>query len=159
MINMNIPQDLKPGDILLYSEKDIIDDLIKWKTSGTAAHVEIYAGDGNSWASRNGVGLGQSAWPFRSEGLCQVRRPVHSFNLTAATAYFETKLKGLPYGFSDIAADIGIVTTAKGVDCSHAGALLEAAGECPQFDDAYPVTTIAPRDFQIVRESVIIYSK
>lgn len=153
---MSLPS-LKVGDILLYSTKDIVDSLIEWKTSGTVAHVEIYAGNGTSWASRNGIGLGNGPYPFRIEGLVQVRRPIAYFDPEQAEICFETKLKDLPYGFGDIEASVGIMESGKGVDCSHAAAiLLEEAGS-PQFDSAYPKTTISPRDFLIVRESTVIY--
>jgi hypothetical protein len=155
---MKFPDDLRVGDILLYSEKDIIDDLIKWKTSGQVAHIEIYAGVGRSWASRNGIGVGQTTYPFRSEGLAVVRRPVQFFDADKASIYFNLFLKGLPYGFGDILANLGIdASTLKGVDCSHLAALLEQASGCPMFASDTMLNTISPRDFQIVREAITIY--
>lgn len=154
---MNLPQDLQVGDILLYSSKDIIDDLIKWKEDGTVAHIEVYAGNGTSWASRNGVGCGQTTWPFRLEGLAVVRRPVQFFDGAKAEQSFETKLKGQPYGFGDIEANIGLPDNGKGVDCSHAAAILCEDAGAPQFDSSYPKSKITPEHFQMVRESVVIY--
>jgi len=154
---MNFPSDLHPGDILLYSTKTIVDDLIEWKTSGTAAHVEIYAGSNSSWASRNGIGCGSGAYPYRNAGLCMVRRPVQSFNVSVASAFFNANLKNQPYGFVDILDEIGIERKGGGVDCSHAAALLLEAAGCPQFDLNYPKSLISPRDFQIVSTSDVIF--
>ena len=155
---MNIPQDLQPGDILLYSTKDIVDDLIEWKTSGSVAHVEVYAGNGQSWASRNGIGVGDSTYPFRSEGLAVVKRPLGKFDITLADGYFQSKLKGLKYGFGDILTDVGINTTLNGIDCSHLATLLLTNSGCPQFDFHYPANQISPRDFLTTMESLVVYT-
>jgi len=146
---------LLPGDILLYASPDLIDKIIEWKEGGDVAHCEGYVGNGKSWASRNGIGVNE--YPFRPDGLVQVRRPDGIFDMEAASAWFNTNAKGRPYGFGDIAATVNLPDVLPGMDCSHfLSALLHAAG-CPQFDSGYNKQKITPRDFQIVRESTIIF--
>lgn len=149
----------RAGDILLYSTRSLIDDLIRWKTSGECAHVEVYAGNGQSWASRNTIGVGKTTYPFRPDGLVIVKRPVMPFNYDAASSYFEKNLAGLPYGFDDILANIGIDRNhPKGVDCSHMATLLLENAGCLQFDVSYNAAKISPRDFQISPLSNVIWT-
>lgn len=153
---MNFPQDLQVGDILLYSSKDVTDAVIEWKTGSDVAHVEVYMGDGISWASRNGIGV--NAYPFRPEGLVKVRRPVMRFNVTEATDWFNASQKNQPYGWGDILATVDIKTNWPGEDCSHFVAALLEVANAPQFHPRYDKKKITPRDFEIVLQSSIIYS-
>lgn len=155
---MQFPDDLKVGDILLYSSHSLIDDLIKWKETGLVAHIEIYAGSRTSWASRNGVGVGNSPWPFRSEGLVEVRSLIAWFDEMSAQDIFESELKGKPYGYNDILSNLdlkGLNPNALGVDCSHGAAVILEAGRCPQFASDYPKQIITPEDYRKVRENVL----
>ena len=151
---MNLPADLRVGDILLYDEPDIVDDVIAIKTGDDVAHIEIYAGLGQSWASRNGIGVNQ--YPFRSHGLMYIRRPIQSIDIRAVLVWVKPYI-GSPYGFGDILASVDIVTKWNGLDCSHFAASLMEAGGCPQFDAIYAKSKITPRDFKITRESTQIY--
>jgi hypothetical protein len=153
---MNLPDDLKAGDILLYSSNSLVDDLIEWKESGKVAHIEIYAGNATSWASRNVIGVGNEPWPFRADGLVEVRRPVQYFDIVKATNCFENKLKGLPYGLSDIGDNLGIKLKIRGVDCSHFAAILLEDSGCPQFAFDYPKQLVTPEHYRIVRENILI---
>ena len=159
---MTFPNDLKVGDILLYSSHSLVDDLIKWKETGLVAHIEIYAGSSMSWASRNGVGVGPAPYSFRSEGLVEVRRPVQYFDGLKAEDYFEINLKGKPYGFSDILANLDIkgkTSNNEGVDCSHAAALLLDAAGSPQFAYDYPKNIITPEHYRMVRENFLVFQQ
>ena len=151
---MTFPADLNVGDILLYGGADLVDRVIDWKEgeplAGGVAHIEIYAGNGQSWASRNGIGV--NLYPFRPDGLQEVRRPQSRFNLAAVVKWFPF-VNGSPYGWSDIAATIDLPFSEKGFDCSHFAGTLLLIAECPQFDAAYPLNRITPRDFRISRES------
>lgn len=158
---MQMPTDLKAGDILLYFTEDTADKLIAWDEGETGdklavGHVEVYAGNGFSWASRNGIGV--NLYPFRQDGLVEVRSLVASFDVAAASAYFAT-VKGAPYGWRDNLADIGIRLGGNGLNCSHFATLITNAGRCPQFDESFPAQEIKPRDFQLSRESVTLWTK
>ena len=151
---MNIPADLRVGDILLYDEPDIVDDVIAIKTGDDVAHIEIYAGLGQSWASRNGIGVNQ--YPFRAHGLMYIRRPIQPIDIRAVLVWVKPYI-GSPYGFGDILASVDIVTKWNGMDCSHFAACLLEAGGAPQFDLDCDKRKIAPRDFKIVLESSIMH--
>ena len=157
-INMNIPADLKPGDILLYSGTGFASDVIKIKEGepidGGVSHIEVYAGDGQSWASRDGIGV--NLYPFRSDGLQEIRRPVKSFDSAKVIDWFST-FKGAPYGWSDIAESVDLSIPQRGMDCSHFASACMIAGDTPHFDDGYPLNKITPRDFRLSRESVTIW--
>jgi len=152
---MNFPQDLQIGDICLYATKDLVDDIIEWKTGSDVAHVELYMGNNISWASRNVIGV--NAYPFRTSGLVKVRRLSKNFNTTLAKVWFDKTQKGQPYGFGDILANENIVTKFPGEDCSHFVAQALEIGECKQFDVSFPKAKISPRDFELTLESTTIY--
>lgn len=169
---MTFPEDLIAGDILLYASPPsdpnlidrIVDGVIEVKEGDDVAHIEIYVGNGLSWASRNGVGVNE--YPFRPDGLKYVRRVNGIFDSQAAKEWFEAGVKGMKYGFGDILASVRPdadgqsspdIATLNGVDCSHfAAALLETA-LCPQFDRSYPKNKITPRDFKLSAESLQIF--
>lgn len=156
---MLFPQDLQPGDVLLYASRDVADALIEWKEADAgpdvAAHVEVYFGNGMSWASRNGIGV--NAYAFRPDGLHQVRRPVGRFDGDAARAWFNAGVRGLPYGWGDILASVNLAANLRGVDCSHfAAAMLEMA-RCAQFDPVFPKNKVTPRDFKLSREALVLW--
>jgi hypothetical protein len=153
---MIFPQDLQLGDILLYNSLDIFDLAIDIKESDGKAHVEVWAGNAESWASRNGIGV--NLYPYRSSGLVGVRRPKGQFNKPAVDAWFEDGVRGMKYGWSDILAsleieDAGSGTTNikqfSGVDCSHFAAALMEVAECPQFDTGYSKNKISPAEFDL----------
>lgn len=136
------------GDILLYASRDITDDVIEIKTGDDVAHIEIYAGSGQSWASRNGIGV--NLYPFRPDGLRYVRRPIAHVDSTALSALGMT-YKGAPYNWDDIAesVDVNLSNLNKGYDCSHFATVLLRGVNCAQFDISYPEDKITPRDFKI----------
>ena len=87
---------LKPGDCLLYKPSSLTGLIIAVKTWTWISHVEVYAGDGLSWASRDGIGVNR--YPTRYSDLAYVRRPLrftrhHFFNMGA---WFET-VRGQKY--------------------------------------------------------------
>jgi len=161
---MIFPADLIVGDILLYAGPTLVDLGIEWKEGDDVAHIEIYAGNGSSWASRNGIGV--NIYPFRTDGLKYVRRLCQIFDEEAVNKWFYDGVKGMKYGYGDIIANLEIqdsgpstpyINHFNGVDCSHfAAALLEIA-DCPQFDRDFPKNKITPRDFKLSVSSHQIY--
>jgi hypothetical protein len=161
---MVIPSDLKVGDILLYSSLDIFDIVIELKESDGKAHIEIFAGNNESWASRNGIGV--NIYPFRSQGLVAVRRPNGIFNKIKVDAWFADGVRGMKYGWSDILASLAIENAGSGttdikhfngVDCSHFAAALMEVAECPQFDTGYSKNKITPAESDLSLGSIRVW--
>ncbi len=99
---------LQPGDCLLYgSAGTFIDWCIQTKTGGVHTHVEIWEGNGNSVASRNGIGVNR--YPFRAAQLITVRRPLQPFDQQLATKYF-LSVFGEGYDWIGLSSFWGIVT-------------------------------------------------
>jgi len=88
--------ELLPGDTFIYGRAEIYDLAICIKTwCWDACHVEIYAGDGMSMASRNGKGV--NLYPFRREQLTYVRRPNMTFNYANGRKWFNDVARGQKY--------------------------------------------------------------
>lgn len=99
---------LLPGDVLLYgSSGSLIDWSIQAKTGGIHTHVEVWEGNGNSVASRNGIGVNR--YPFREAQLITVRRSIQGFNQELATKYF-LSVYGDGYDWIGLSAFWNIVT-------------------------------------------------
>lgn len=67
---------LEPGDLLLYSGKDLISRLIKLKTFSRFSHAEFYLGHGHTLTSL--ITKGVATYPFKSHDLSCVLRPIDS---------------------------------------------------------------------------------
>jgi hypothetical protein len=101
---------LEPGDSLLYYGDDVIlsprngatfvDWLIAVKTGYWLSHVEIYAGEGMSYASRNGIGV--NLYKTRQNGLKAVRRPLCGLDLDAGEKWFNEVARGQEYDFKGL---------------------------------------------------------
>ena len=79
---MRIPEDLRAGDILLYSPSDLVGLLIAIKTGGWFSHVECCIGGDQVIAARL---QGVNAYATRLDShLCAVRRPLVSFDAAGA---------------------------------------------------------------------------
>lgn len=85
---MNPPIPLLPGDTLVYGVCDLVGCVICVKTWSPACHVEIYAGNEWSIASRNGIGV--NFYPRRLDQLIAVRRPVAPIDFDAGLRWFKT---------------------------------------------------------------------
>lgn len=88
---------LRPGDCLLYSRTPFLKSRLGWffglvinvKTWSRFSHVEVYAGNGQSFASRDGQGVG--LYPFRASELLKVRRPdPEKYTHSRSVRWFET---------------------------------------------------------------------
>lgn len=93
-----IPQ-LQPGDAILYKPTDWVGWVIAFKTWTKTAHIEVYCGDGISFASRNGRGKGNGVnfYPTRLTDLAAIVRPVSSlYDVKKSIAWGHTVV-GQPY--------------------------------------------------------------
>lgn len=79
---------LKPGDALLYAPSSIFGWVIAVKTGSKRSHMEIYAGNGMSVASRDGIGVGK--FPLRTANLAAIFRPPAQYNHRESMTWFET---------------------------------------------------------------------
>lgn len=82
---------LQPGDILLFDRPGLFGTLIKLKRGEQYSHVEIYAGDGQTVASRNGIGVNQ--YPIDLNGLAAIYRPTNpaAFSFQKGMEWFTSK--------------------------------------------------------------------
>lgn len=138
--------DLLPGDCLLYKPTGLFGALIRLKTWHAISHVEIYAGQGKSWASRDGLGV--DLYPYREEQFAAALRPAQgSFNYQQAEAWAQTKV-GTPYGWAQLLLFIGLPIHGSGLFCSEFATQFYRAGGLDPFagEDAQAV---APFEFLI----------
>lgn len=92
---------LRPGDILLYRPKGIIGWLIASRTWSNWAHVEVYAGGGQTLASRNLIGVGRyEVWTDR---VGKVLRPRETPLWARGMAWFDGVANGQKYDLWAIA--------------------------------------------------------
>lgn len=102
-MNPIVLSNLLPGDCLLYERTPFVKSPIGWffglviniKTWSRFSHVEIYAGNGKAFASRDGVGVG--FYDLRVDELVEVRRPsaLH-YDHQKGVKWFET-VRGQEY--------------------------------------------------------------
>ncbi len=85
----------KEGDCLLYKPSSLFGKLIAIKTWNRVSHVEVYAGGGVSFASRDGQGV--NCYTFRSSELSHVLRPKVPFDFQKAKKWFYEKAIGQKY--------------------------------------------------------------
>lgn len=78
---------MKPGDCLLYTPTGVFGIAIAIKTWHSISHCECYVGQGQSVASRDGIGINQ--YPWRNTQLGYILRPNRPFNLGAAMDWFQ----------------------------------------------------------------------
>lgn len=83
--------DLRVGDCLIYFTPSLFGWLTAIKTWSKVSHCEVYAGQGMSLASRNGIGVNR--YPYRSDGLVCVRRPIGVLDIESANNWFEAEAR------------------------------------------------------------------
>lgn len=134
---------LREGDIMLYRPKKFFGWLIATKTWHKISHVEVYDGNFQSLASRDGQGVGR--YPLRLSELAYVLRPSVPLDLAKGRAYFES-MKGTPYGWCDLVDFLGFSLDTTGIVCSpFAAGFLRAAGWHVFPTD--PINKVAPFQF------------
>lgn len=136
---------LEPGDILLYKATGLYGRVISIKTWHTVGHVECYVGNGNSVASRNGIGTG--LYPLRLNDLWTVCRPRLPFDCEKAIHWFMAQ-PHRPYGWLDLLQFIGINIDKPGIVCSPFCAEFLRAGDLDPFNGE-PAAKIAPFEFAL----------
>lgn len=164
---MNFPDDLVPGMILLYDGSNVFDTVENLVSGDDKAHIEVVAGHNQTAASRNLIGV-KELFTFNPVGLVQVRMPIKTFNLEAALKWYQT-IAGSPYGFDDLFITVTsndgstniqpMPTKPTPMDCSCFANWFLLAGMCPQFNDVFDARKIRPRDYELSRESVILWNK
>lgn len=106
---MSFPvQSLREGDLLLYGRTPFFASPTSWffglvinfKTWSDFCHVEIYDGDGESLASRDGDGVG--CYPVRLEQLICVRRPGIGYNHKLVRQWFDRYADGQKYDWKGL---------------------------------------------------------
>jgi len=140
---------------MLYRPSSVFGTLISVKTWHRISHVEVYDGDKNSLASRDGQGVAR--YPVRLDHLAYVLRATQRLDLTKGRAYFES-LKGTPYGWWDLLNFVGAPVNAKGIVCSpFAAGYLRAAGWNVFPED--PIEKVAPFQFLdlVGKACVVVY--
>lgn len=141
---------LQPGDVLLYyTTHDLVDTIIAEKTGKDVGHVERYAGDNQSFASRNGVGV--NLYPLRLDGLICVRRPYKAIDFTAGVAWFNKVAKGQGYDFEGLLSFTSFIK--HGHDgqmfCSEFSVNFDRACGFEPFNSDQPAFETSPRDLWI----------
>jgi hypothetical protein len=102
---------LEVGDSLLYygqaapnnfknSKSDLVSLAIAVKTGYWLSHIEIYAGEDMSFASRNWIGVDK--YPLRMDGLVAVRRPRQGLDLIGSERWFKSTARGQGYDFKGL---------------------------------------------------------
>lgn len=134
---------LKPGDILLYRPASVFGWLITVKTWHRISHVEVYDGVGQSWASRDGLGVAR--YPLRISQLAYVLRPQVPLDLAAARQW-ATTMAGTPYGWLDLANFVNVPVRSRGIVCSPFVTSFERAAGWHIFPED-PPEKIAPFQF------------
>lgn len=146
------PYQLKAGDIMLYRPVKMtwrnfltwpFGQLICIKTWHHISHVEVYDGDGFSWASRDGRGFDR--YPSRVSELTYILRPTVTLDLNAAR-YWARQMIGTPYGWIDLLNFIGVPVDRHGIVCSPAATGYFRAGGWDIFPTD-PINKIAPFQF------------
>lgn len=140
---MDLAAQLRPGDVLLYRGTGLYGFLIRVHTWHDVGHVEVYVGEGQSEASRDGLGVGR--YPLRTADLLHVLRPKPPLDLAAGERWFAT-VKGTPYGWLDLLQFVGVPIDAPGIVCSpFATERCRAVGFDPFNGEA--AAKIAPFEF------------
>jgi hypothetical protein len=142
---MTLTDFLIPGDVLLYRPKGLFGWIIRIKTWHPVGHCEVYIGNGESVASRDGQGVGR--YPLRTSELFMVCRPKGHFNRIAAMKWF-LALPKTPYGWLDLLAFAGVKHDAKGIVCSPFCTEFQRAGGIDIFNGE-PSRFIAPFQFAL----------
>lgn len=144
LANVQIQSQLQSGDCLLYKPSSIYGWVIKAKTWHPVSHVEVYAGSGKSFASRDGIGV--RLYPLRLKDLYKVLRPTQPLDL-AAMAQLAKEMEGTPYGWKDLLAFVGVRHNFKGIVCSPYACRLYKVGGLNLFGSE-PCHFIAPFQFE-----------
>lgn len=150
---------LVPGDLIAYAGTGFFAWVIRTKTWSSCTHVEVYAGHGRSWASRDGQGVG--LYPVRLSEVCTVRRPrLGDVPLdTNAMHDFADRCKGQRYDWLGL---LRFYTLGKQSDdkqfCSEYATRLYRAGGFEPFYKDTDADLVSPGMFLTVGAFTAVYS-
>ena len=141
--------ELIPGDCLLYRPSTFFGWVIAVKTWNSISHVEVFAGNNTSVASRDGKGV--NLYTFRKDDLAAVLRPRGGFNFAQAMEWFEKTAKGQGYDW------LGILCFSLAIKrgspdkmfCSEFATNFYRAGGFEPFQSDYSADHVAPANFLI----------
>jgi hypothetical protein len=148
-VDKQLARVLIPGDVLLYAPSGVFGKIIALKTWSTVSHVEVYVGNGESVASRDGKGVGK--YPFRDTELAFALRPRAPFDLAKALAWFQT-VDGEGYDWVGLLVFANIRQTGRRdkMWCSNFAARFMRVGlpdDCPLFGAELDADKVAPSTF------------
>ena len=145
------PIELLPGDCLLYKRTPLSQGFLGWffglviniKTWSRFSHVEVYAGNSRSCASRDGVGVG--LYCLRLNELAEVRRPPAQYSHNLALNWFE-KVEGQKYDWLGLLCfTLAVKQGAKDrMFCSEFATRLYRAGGLEPFNPDDDADLMAP---------------
>jgi hypothetical protein len=144
---------LQAGDCLGYSPSNIFDWFVALKCWTKVSHCEIYAGDGNSYASRNGLGV--NVYPLRLDHLAFVRRPIaHEFDFEPAKVWFYAHAIGQKYDWKGLLCFI--LAAKQGAHdrmfCSEFATRFYNRGQFKPFDANWDADRVPPSFFLVTPE-------
>lgn len=139
---------LQPGDVLLYYlEHDFVDTIIAEKTGKPVGHIEVYVGNEQSYASRNGVGV--DIYSLRLDGLICVRRLIQPIALDQGANWFQSVAKGQPYDFKGLLTFTSFIKHGEAgkMFCSEFALNFYRACAFEPFNKDQLAENTSPRDF------------
>lgn len=143
-MSFTVPHDLRPGDVLLYKPTGAFGWIIRLKTWHPVGHVEVFMGNCQSTASRDGIGA--AFYPWREKDLLHVLRLNVPFDIVGADRYAR-KMIGTPYGWLDLLHFSGFWNKdTPGIVCSPYVTNVLRAGGVPIFNDE-DANDVAPFQF------------
>ena len=142
---IRVPQDLRPGDLLLYRSGGLFAWAIRVKTWSDVNHVETYVGTSQAFSARNN---GVNVFPLRLEGLRYVLRPIAPYDHVAAAAWRET-VRGQRYDWKGMLVFfLAAAQSARDRQfCSEACTRDARAGKIVPFADTFDADRVAPGSF------------
>jgi hypothetical protein len=151
------PGILKPGDKILYRPADLFDWVVAVKTWAKVSHIEIYAGNGRSVASRNGKGVG--LYDLRETRVAAVLRSAPTFDLDKALCWFRNHALGDRYGWRTLLNFVLLSSNpVPGHQvCSEFAANFDRAGGAADFPAWWPACRTAPAQFLATRSLGLIW--
>lgn len=136
--------------MLLYFVEDPVDFIIAEKTGKRVGHVERYFGNGQSVASRNGVGV--NLYPLRLDGLVCVRRAVGTLDNDRAGDWFRNVAQGQRYDFKGLLTFTSFIKSGTPGDmfCSEFSVNFDRAAGFEPLNPSQPAVETSPRDLWIL---------
>lgn len=136
---------LRPGDALLYRHGGFVPWLIRTKTWSPVSHIEVYAGDKESYAARND---GVKRYPFDTCGCYMIRRPKWDYDQAKADAFFEAVLNGQRYDTFGLLRFFRLKKESTNKQqCGEMSVRLYRASNGMPFDPVYPADLVSPGMF------------